>query len=589
MPRISTKALKNRGKIEASGPEIESETVTEALEFPSTDDFSAPDEADDEESLPLSPPAASDVPTPRPPHFSFHSDNPRGRRPNDFFAYCCSIAPQFGNRLTLYVYLNWPVIAIMVPDKKRGGFKRSCQVAKLPGETPIGDEDDMLHRFGQGDYTLRLNDATLRKSIALCVIKGLRSEDHPTCQPKNLLDVLVYDDPANQSFIQDLRLRGILQEREREVDDMAQGQAVDRLASVIEKQFEMSKEKPAAPMQDSGDAAEKAVERTSTTLMKGVELGRQAANSEADAKIAIAKAEMAAGQQNPTQVLGFIKEVAEVLRGGQSSASPAQDLTGLVTALMARGDNMQTMMMTMLQKQIETLSAARAAPAQTAGESKPDDFMANLEKMIGMKKRLQEFLGVGSGGGSEDEPEREEKVPAWMQLAGEAFKVLPAIGMQAVAMTHNLAVARTGQGIPLGPGAMPAVEAAPGMEGIQPNPQPQSQPQGEPMNPIIFGMLKQIERPFLTFLNDPEKSGADFAEALMALHGRTGYDVIRERGKETVMGWLLAYPPIGQVISQIPERASQFVDDFMNADAILAAEQSEDEPGSAFVQGDTPE
>jgi hypothetical protein len=247
---------------------------------------------------------------------------------------------------------------------------------------------------------------------------------------------------------------------------------------------------------------------------------------------------------------------------------------------MARGDALQSTMMNMLMEQIKALSVSRSAPVETAA-LKPDDFTAQLDKMLGMMKRLK---GLGSGGDFDDEPEREEKVPVWMQLAGEAFKVLPTIGLQAVAMTHNLAVARTGQGEPLGPGSMPAVEAAqPGMEGM---PTQNPKPQGEPMNPTILGMLRQIERPFLMFLNDPEKSGADFAEALISFYGRTGYDSIRERGKDTVMGWLLAYPPIGQVISQIPERASQFVDDFMNADAILAAEEGEPD-GAAFVQKET--
>jgi hypothetical protein len=518
--------------------------------------------------------------------------------PNSFFKYWAEVDSQFPNRGTVYVYRTWPRIDRQKIDPE--AYKYSDKMDKAFPDAALWRQE-MLHRYGSGNYKLILNDsAGSSKSVGQTMIADLRDADYPPVIEN--MDELVMDDPTNQSFIESLRQKGLMPGE----NALAQAEATEALTGTIDRlTTKLIERKPepvqAQPQPGAADTAKAAMDMARDVFKQGMDLGKETVTAQADAIVAKAKAEAdgiaarataATEAQNPAQSLGMLTQLIDLVQKitpkptEVAHMAPAQDLTALVTSLMARGDALQSTMMNMLMEQIKALSVSRAAPAtETAGGAKPDDFMASLEKMIGMKEKLQRFLGV-SGGSDSDEPEREEKIPVWMQLAGEAFKVLPSIGMQAVAMTHNLAVARTGQGIPLGPGAMPIVEAAPaGMEGM-PAPNPQPQPQGEPMNPIILGMLRQIERPFLTFLNDPEKSGADFAEALMALHGRTGYDVIRERGKDTIMGWLLAYPPIGQVISQIPERASQFVDDFLNADAILAEEDSEE--GAAFVQAEEP-
>jgi hypothetical protein len=94
-------------------------------------------------------------------------------------------------------------------------------------------------------------------------------------------------------------------------------------------------------------------------------------------------------------------------------------------------------------------------------------------------------------------------------------------------------------------------------------------------------MLKMIEEPLLRHLNDPAKGGEDFAAALMDFQGRLVYDRIRGLGKDTIMLLLNSYPPIGSVLAQIPQRADEFIDDFLNADAILAGEEEEEGEGEA--------
>ena len=96
---------------------------------------------------------------------------------------------------------------------------------------------------------------------------------------------------------------------------------------------------------------------------------------------------------------------------------------------------------------------------------------------------------------------------------------------------------------------------------------------------VYATVLRQIERPLINHLNDPTKTGVDFADALMNFHGKVAYDSIRELGKDTILALLGSYPPIAQVITPIPERISVFLDEFLDAERILAEEEEGDEDG----------
>lgn len=587
MPKVSAKPLKepptNRRK--------SAETVHQPSLDPDNSELSRPEQVDEEELPPPIPSLEGVVATPGPPHFKYHTDNARGWRPNDFFSYWCSLTPEFKGRQTAYVYRNWPVISVSVPDKKHGGYKSSCQIAKLPGEKSIRDEDDMLHQFGSGDYTIRLNDCVLRKTIALCVIKGLRNDEHPPCQPLDLLDVLVYDDPANQSFINNLRLRGILQdherEQEKEQEDMSQNETVDRLTGLVEKQFERDQQRDQQQQQnkqppaDSTELAAKTVALASDALLKGINLGRTAVDNEVATAVAKAKAEN--GDGSPTKSLEMATQLialAKSLIPPTPTATPTTAGTvdsGIAAYLEKSADReskLQSQIVAMMQSQITALQtrldAPVVAPAVTTAAPK-DDFVASLDKLIAVKDKLQ-----GIFGGPSDEVEREEKVPIWLQVLQSGLASLPTAVTGLLAMSYNMAIAKTGQGTPLPPGAPPpaADPNGGGMGATALN--PTTEGDSNVQRSIYLAMLKQIERPFLTHLNDPTLTGADFADAMMKFHGRIAYDATRELGKEVLMGLLMSYKPIAEVIAQIPERANQFVDDFLDADNILAEDQQDD-------------
>ncbi len=601
MPKVRTKPLQDRpqtppldgslGPPTALEPPL-STAETEELPLEEEEDQTSP-HATGFASSPS--PATS---TPKPAVFKFHSDQPRGKRPNDFFTYWASMPPVFLNRLTAYVYRNWPVIAIMVPDRKHGGLRPSSQIAKIPGEDIIRDESDILHRFGSGDYTIRLNDCVARKSIALCIIRGLRDEDHPPCQPPDMLDVLVMDDPANQSYIAALRLKGVFQDRERQEEEDMQGQAVDRLATVIEKQMESSKKAPMEPT----DTAAKTVGLVSEAVMKGIEMGRQASAGEAEAKVLAAQAASPRGE-DPTQGLKMLTQVIDLVKGLQPPATAAlvspqsnPSEKALADVFMQRISDLQSQILKMNDERVAVLerelTAMRAAPpaavASSTSTGSKDDMVSSLERLAKLKDTFPDLFG---GGRTEETAEKE--APLWMRLLETAMGSLPtiatAVASAMMLSSYNNAVARTGQGAPMLPPAPPTqpTEDKVGL-GFVPsqdasNPAPQGGP--ETRTSVYIAMLRQLERPLLNHLNDPTKTGADFAAALMDFHGRIAYDAICAMGQDALMTLLNSYPPIAAVIQQIPDQASQFISDFIHADEILAGEDNGDETTEELPAG----
>lgn len=497
---------------------------------------------------------------PKPPRYSM--------TPGQLFTYWKKLDKLQPDRVSAYVYRTWPVI-----DKRWENPKAVLHIRKESAAFPDPEEwrSEMLHRYGSGNYKIILTDDALSKGIGQTVIPDLRDPEYPPVIDN--LDELVMDDPANQSFLENLRQKGILP-GQKEENDMAAGEMAAALTGTIDKLTDKLSERqkepaPAQPVTSPTDSAKETVAMAREVFQQGIELGKATTAAQAEAQVAAAKA----GQQNPSQTLGFIREVAELIRGTQpvpGASGPSSEAAGVqkvvdifmgrITTLESNIMELQNARIAGLEKLITNPSAAAVAQAAPQKE----DFFANLDRLVAAKDKLQTLFG---GGG--EEVEREEKVPFWLQAAQSIFASLPTVATSLLAMSYNMAVAKTGQGEPIlpaapGPDQIPSPPPTPGM-GDQPQP-------STTLGGGAYAMLRQLERPLLTHLNDPNSTGADFADALIKFHGLTAYDAIRELGKDTVMALLNSYPPIATVLAQIPQRADEFIDDFLNAEDILEAD-----------------
>jgi hypothetical protein len=493
--------------------------------------------------------------------------------PGQLFSYWRQMDKDHPDRLTAYVYRTWPVI-----DKRQEDPKAYLYIGKESAAFANPDDwrSEMLHRYGSGNYKLILSDDALSKGVGQTIVTDLRDPEYPPVIEN--LDELVMDDPANQSFIENLRQKGILPGEK----DMAAGEVVAGLTGTIERLSnrltEKGKEPAPAPAQSATDTAKATVEMAGEVFKQGIALGQASVEAQADAKVKAAEAQVAAS--NPMSSFDTLTKLVNLVREMQPPAKaevPSSATTGIAegiaqvaaiyNSVLERESKLHGTIMAMMDSRVqglERLIQERSANPASAPAPK-DDLISSLDKLAGIKDKLQSLFGGG------DSDEKEEKVPAWMNLAQSALAGLPSVATSLLAMSYNMAVAKTGNGQPILPA--PAPDAPPAIDpGSSANPNPT----GETM-PVYLAMLRQIERPLINHLNDNDKTGADFAAALMDFHGRIAYDSIREQGKDTLMALLNSYPPIANVIQQIPERTSQFMDDFLNADAILAAEDAEDE------------
>ena len=519
---------------------------------------------------------------PKPPRYSM--------TPVQLFTYWEEMDKAHPDRLTAYVYRTWPVIDKRILDPKAYLYIAKESVAY---PEPKDWRSEMLHRYGSGNYKIILTDDAMSKGIGQTLVTDLRDPEYPPVIEN--LDELVLDDPTNQSFLENLRQKGILPGQEKD-DDMAVGEMTTALTGTIDKLTsrlaEQQKPQAAAlPTQSATDAAKETVAMAREVFNQGIELGKATTQAQADAQVAAATA----GQQTPQQAMGIFKEVADVLRSMQPAAaapSPAPSGTAGVDAIQQITSTFMSRITT-LEANIMEMQNARIAgleklitnpPAQAAATpAQKDDFFSNIDRLVAAKDKLQVLFG----GGGDADAEPVERVPLWLQVAQTALAGLPSVATSLLAMSYNMAVAKTGQGspvIPAAPSANPAPDPSSpsAMLGLgastaddNPNPGNNPNPQPSPNGGGAYAMLKQIERPLLAHLNDPSKGGADFAAALMDFHGRIAYDAIRELGKDTIVTLLMSYPPIANVIKQIPQRADEFLDDFLEADAILEEGGSE--------------
>lgn len=528
-------------------PDIETkEASTEATKPPSAVARSA--QRRNNPSNPADPPQ-SPIPSglkylPKPLRFSM--------KPDEFFLYWSGVDQSNPDRACAYVYRTWPMINRQVIDPEARKYIDKMDKAF---EDPQQWREEMLHRFGSGNYKLILNDSGgTTKSVGQTLISDLRDSDYPPVISN--MEELVMDDPSNQSYIEALRQKGLLPGEQAMASQEAMGIMAGTIKDLANQAARPKEEKTQAQPQTPEAVATKSLEMQQQAFSAGLNLAKEATA----AQVAAAESKAANQQTDPKQSLGLLKDLIGVIQGLKpelppAQASPSGDLTKLVESFMGREAALQGKILEILQAQITALQTAKNPDAQPASK---DDLVSSLERLAKVKDTVQDLFG-----GGEREDERPEKAPPpWMRLAESALSTLPALGTALLGMSYNLALARgKAPGEPIHPGAIPIAEIpAPDQTET-----PSLNAAGATLGPAITSMLRTIEGPFLLYLNNPDKTGADFAEWLSFGYGEVRYQAMREMGKDTILALLLSYPPIAGVIKQVPARTDAFLEDFLHA------------------------
>ena len=520
-----------------------------------------------------------DIRIPKPPHFRFSSDAAdRGQRPDKFFGWWANLEKPIQEALYCYVYRDWPVVRTMILN--RGKLEPSSQIEKLQGNDVITDTDEMLHRYGSGDYRLRLNSCDPSKTITQCKIR-VRDREHPPVIPD--LSTLVMDDPLNKSYIEDLRLKGVRLPGERasqeEEDDMASVKTVevltDRLGEMADRVVAVSER--------AADARAAAAEAQATKDEREKEKKEQTTDPASKAGLEGIGMMVKAGELCNTMIQNAATQ-AQTLQGRMSDPIELMAKTVALLKDLKGSEPAPTggMVSDVLLKRIETLETALTAAQEariklieglltksTSGEQssalagaggKPS-LAAQVKELVEAFDALQELRG------GEENPVRAATGGKYGWIPGAIQGALSLAGM-----ISNIVYNAKAGGTPVPPSAPPVVQPqlAAAMEGAAP---PGAMPGAPPMDPVR-GMLMQLEKPLLSAL-EQEKTGDEFADTLIGWVGRIPYEQLKSLGKDQIMQMLQTYPPIWAVVMQVPQRFEQFLQEFLDHDAIVEREAQE--------------
>lgn len=531
---------------------------------------------------------------PKPAYFHFRDEcSETSGKPNSFFKYWKKVHddPGLRDRIVVYVYRNWPVLK----DGRR-------QLDKL-GE-PIQMEELQL-RYGAGDYHLKMNDAGMKyKTVAICTAKGFRDEaNHP---PVFELDALEVNDPLNKSFIERLRSRGVRvpgdpgyigpeeKEREKESDDMAQAEVVRTVAESFENMQErmmqvVKENRPQTPV-ETPEA--KAQMKAMDIVAQGVEF-RDRMMEKVMEKMASPASEKADPIAQITAIMTLMKE----LRPPENTQT-SEILKTMSDRMMEQEKRFHEQMFKMQSDRIEILegqlkrrdSEERQVQAQV---ERPKTLVEQIKEMQEMKEVMREVLGIEEGGGSSTTSSLVDNLPTIIQG-------LALLGSVVVSGMHNLAILKTGQGVPVPPPGPDKILTPDQQEAVrsagfdmppQPNPgTPNAAYQGQPGDPNMpispfaqyHGFVEKMRPSLLKYFQEGS-SGAEYAEALIELAdgglfgpeatGRQIYDMLQEKGIELIGALIRSYPPVWNVVKETPKKWEKFLGEFFDADRILAEQE----------------
>jgi hypothetical protein len=437
-------------------------------------------------------------------------------------------------------------------------------------------QSTILQRYGSGQYKLMLNDAGLKKPVCQTVIEVNDDEFPPVVE----IEQLTLDHPSNRSYIERLRARGVQIPGEESAEDMATESAMTKLVDTVQdlsaRNAALIQQRPQQqqppPRQDEGVAA--------TAAKAGMDIIASAAkmgNSLVDSAINKVAEVQAKAQTAAADPMASLRSLVDVVKAIQPPPPPAADpskpteMTLLINLLTARETSSQTAI-TELQKQLFTMQTnhmafvekvatggdkpTTAAQAQAAANPQPKSLADQLKELAAIKDTLGDMFG------GDTTPARSGN---WMDHLPTIIQGAGIIAASISNGMYNYAVAKSGSGIPQPLSAAAALPPATDELGQGGPTMPAHAPMQGPPGVEVTGyqmFLEKVREPLLHSLNSGD-TGHDFAAKLADYEGLLAYETLRGMGKESILALLSTYPPIWQVVSQVPARFDQFLDEFI--------------------------
>lgn len=452
--------------------------------------------------------------------------------PFEFFRYWWELRKHDRHkRATVFPYRLWPVTDVLLellPEeqervrklhaaKKRGGPVKNLGLeTTLEPFDPNNWEQEIYHRYGAGDYNFKLNDTDPKHktTVCMCTVRGLRNMDTypPNCRPT----IVVMSDPANKSYIDWARLRGIRFPGDGPSPEQTAAteaeMADEKSSAILAKTIEKLTDKPAtpAPTNDAG------LVTVFGNMMQGI-LQQHSAQTDAMVRRMEKMEERLAAPPPalpaPPDPLVQLRVLADVVKGiAPAPAAPAEPKADPMIALlmdMRKQDNERYMAEAVAHREeIKSLREelrAKSVPPPTAAAAGTSELKSLIK---GASELKQLFEGLSGG-----------EAPAGPWWVGPVENLVEKLADTATQVTGNLAKM---SGVPLPPVPNVAIQGQPPPQ-LPAVPQPQQQPQQqltqEQQMQILFDQAAQlIHVPLVQALRQGQP-GYEFAGQLLAAYG----------------------------------------------------------------------
>lgn len=574
---------------------------------------------DSARTAPPSPMSQNEPHFPKPTCFHFTEGNEVGKRPEHFLNYWAKLAKddRFKDRIVVYVYRMFPVMKA-----------EHRLVQKLYGD-PI-ELDDLQSRYGCGDYHLKINDMRYGyKCAAMATVKGFRDWNH--YPPILDLDYVDWTDPYNATYKEQLRSRGtpIPGEPEykrgdkAEEQNMANVQAITEMTGLV-KDLVMDKRQqapppPPPPRDITGDATAKALEivQEGSRGAMGMITGALSKVNELQSKSADPMAVL-------EKAMGFAETIIKSRHEGEGGKKEniGETLITLTNLLQGREEqyssklfNMQQTTIARMEEEIRALRTTQQQPPPGVVNpaAPPKTFMEQLKEMKEQRSLIRDVFGLKP----EEADEDKDSTPGWVTALPTILQAVTVLGSVIVSGLHNLAVARTGQGVPVAAPSPNAIltpeQLAAVQQGGQTVPMPGAYQPGSPIHPPqpaaaageetaslqdFYAFFRKVETPLLRVFNEGG-TGVDFAEVLVELGdngffntiengqrvnvpGHAVYDMVTQYPMALVDTAIKSYQPIGSVIKLTPQKWDKFLAEFYSAAKVWEKEDQQDRGGGAI-------
>lgn len=524
------------------------------------------------------------IPHPRFVTYKSDSVNP-AQRPKAAFTWWGGLPEWAKNKVLGYVYRDWPVLKPPpepVPGERKSEF---AYIDKLAGTEPLGDELDLLNRYGCGRYRIILNEEDQRpgggRTLATIHVTGLGNEMRsfpPADRRVSDIEQVDLTHPDNRAYVEFLRMRGLLPEQRStkdEENEMATATAVSEMAGLVNKLVD-SKTNDAGLTEQAVkgiiDMTQKGATATIESYrdsMRDAEEIRKKARDEVAASVVVA-------QSHPQA----------------PAADPFDQAIKIVTLMNgAKGnDDILAKFMEQSNKQMERLEAM-VKENMNRPQLQPTPIVDRIKDLKDLREISRDLFGEkeesGPGLGDVAADAAGDMAPKWLRPFVPMLVPLVTGIAQAFMSRPGPVPVQQQQPYPYPYPGYPPNQYPPPVAQYPPAPvqfpnqgpapvqippmQPQAQPQNitqtqvPGMDPQVSALLGMIRVPFLTQIQDQDLTGTDFAGWFVDGFGQDTHDQIVKFGPDALFAAICSYPPIANDLAAMAMqevKVRQFITEF---------------------------